>query len=134
VPGIHSIFIFWTLESIDYPTIDEPIPVLNENNEVAIGEALLMEFQVKKFDELTPVAASRFLECNSGNLVTLTAAAIELPIGNYTIKSGEIDIPAKVTPGDICDFVIQATYQINPLKQVTSRFASEKFTILPAKD
>lgn len=126
-----TIYIFWTLESAPTPTIKEPIPVLNTDNAVAIGDALLMEFDVIKLEEMTPVSASRFLECESGNLVTLTAAAITLPVGTYTLISNDITIPSKVSAGDKCVFVIEVTYQMNPLKQVTNRFQSETFLVLP---
>jgi hypothetical protein len=129
---LMGLYIFWMLESDPTPSIQEPIPVLNVNNSVAIGDALLMEFEVIKLEEIQPVSAARFLECESGNLVTLTAAAITLPVGEYTIISNDITIPAKVAPGDKCIFVIEVTYQINPLKQDTNRFQSETFTVLPA--
>jgi hypothetical protein len=126
-----SIYVFWMVEPVPLPTIKEPIPVLNENNQVAVGHTLFMEFDVIKLQEVTPISASRFLECESGNLVTLTSAAITLPVGQYTLVSDDITIPVKVSPDDKCIFVIEVTYQINPLKQTTNRFQSEPFLILP---
>jgi hypothetical protein len=125
-----SLYIFWMVEPEPLPSIAEPIPVLNQYNEVAIGSTLFMEFDVVKLNNKTPINAARFLECESGNLVTLTSAAITLPVGSYTIVSDDIVIPAKVTPGDECKFVIEVTYQINPLRQKTNRFESESFVIL----
>lgn len=128
---ILGIYIYWLVEPEPLPSIKEPIPVLNEDNQVAIGHTLFMEFEVIKLQDITPISASRFLECESGNLVTLTSAAITLPVGVYTLVSDDITIPAKVSADDKCIFVIEVTYQINPLKQTTNRFQSEPFLVLP---
>jgi len=129
-----SIYIFWTLEPVNLTNVKEPIPVLNENHMVAIGDTLKMELIISKPEDIAPNDAARYLECESGNLVTLTATAINLPVGTYTITSNDVVIPVKVTPDDVCVYVMQVTYNINPLKQVTNRFTSEKFIIIPAKE
>lgn len=125
-----SIFIFWTLESVQLPTIKEPIPVLNKDNQVAVGEELLLEYSVVKPVSIAPAHSARYLECLSGNLVTLTSSPIELPVGSYTLIASRTVIPNKLSVGDICTFVIQVTYDINPLKEVTNTFSSEPFEIV----
>lgn len=129
-----GIFIFWTLEDVKFPTIKEPIPVLNENNEVAIGDELLMTFDITKLVDIAPIGSARYLECQSGNLVTLTSSPINLPVGTYTVTARSVTIPNKLSVGDVCTFVIQATYEVNPLKKHTDRFQSEPFTIIKKTD
>ena len=121
---------WWTLQPINLPNVTEPLPVLNPGHAVPIGEPLRMKLDVAKTDDLSPVASTRLLECESGNLVTLTSAPVQLPIGTYTITSDSIVIPAKITPGDTCLAVIAVTFRINPIRTEVARFESEPFLVL----
>jgi hypothetical protein len=129
---VLSVWVWWMLQPVSLPTVDEPIPVLNANNEVAIGETLLMSLEVSKPQELAPTNAQRFIECQSGNLVTLTAAEVNLPVGEYEIISDTIVLPAKVSAGDTCRAVYIIGYQINPVRYEETQFVSEWFAVLPA--
>lgn len=126
--------VWWLIQPANLPVIKEPIPILNQNNEAAIGDTLSMVFDVEKTQALTTVSSARYLECRSGNLVTLTSAPITLPVGSYLIPSNDVIVPNKVSPGDTCLFVIEASFYINPLRNESVRFVSEPFTILPMKE
>lgn len=129
-----GVWAWWMLQPADLPTVTEPIAVLNEGNKVAIGSPLVLELQVNKPVDRTPISSSRLLECESGNLVTLTSTPTPLPVGAYTVISDNLTIPAKVTPGDTCVATFLVTFRINPLRDETARWSSEPFTVLPMKE
>ena len=127
-----SLWGWWTLQPANLPSVTEPMPVLNEDREVAIGEPLLLQLQVVKTAELTAVSTGRWLACESSNLVTLTSLdPVNLPVGEYTVVADSIILPAKITPGDTCTAVIRVTYRINPMRVESVEFDSEPFTVLP---
>lgn len=129
-----AVWAFWMLQPAGLPTITEPIEVVNPRNEVAIGEPLVLRMEVDKQVARTPISSSRLLECQSGNLVTLTSTPTPLPVGNYTVVSDNLTIPAKVTPGDHCVATFLITFRINPLRDETARWSSEPFMVLPMKE
>ena len=130
-----AVYTWWMLQPANIPTVTEPMPILNENHEVAIGEPLLVELQVSKFQDLTPVGTTRYLACDSSNLVTLTKLEpIDLPIGEYTVISDDIVVPAKITPGDMCRAIITVSYRINPVRVEGADFESDKFTVLAPRE
>lgn len=124
------LFSWWFLQPVSLPTVKEPMPVLNVNDEVAIGETLYVKLTINKPVELSPINSSRFLACTSGNLVTLTSAPIKLPVGSYDIISEDVIVPAKIAPGDECVYEIHITYQINPIRREIVQFQSEPFAVL----
>ena len=129
-----GLWAWWSFQPTNLPTITEPIPVLNPEHAVAIGTPIVLELAIAKPRDIAPHTSTRFLECTSGNLVTLTATPTQLPEGNYTVVSDNVVLPAKVTPGDTCVAVFLNTYEINPIREETTRFASEPFTVLPAAE
>ena len=124
---------WWTFQPVALPTMVQPIQVMNPGNAVAINDPLIMRLEVTKPQDVTPVGNSRYLECQSGNLVALVAPTVPLPVGVYTVVSDSLIIPAKVTPGDTCRAVFAVTYAINPIRNEVQRFTSEPFTVLPAE-
>ena len=129
-----GIWAFWMLQPAGLPTVTEPIQVLNEGNRVAIGQPLVLELVVDKPQPRTPIASSRVLECESGNLLTLTSTPTPLPVGSYTVISDNLIIPPKVTPGDHCAASFIVTFQINPLRDETVKWSSEPFMVLPMEE
>ena len=133
--GLLALWGWWSLQPVALPTVTEPMPVLNPNREVAIGDPLLLQLDVVKQQELDAVGTSRYLACESSNLVTLTSmTAINLPVGEYTVIADSIVLPAKITPGDVCRAVISVTYHVNPIRDDDVEFTSEPFTVLPAEE
>lgn len=129
--AIIGVYVWWQVQPVNLTDVIEPIPILNENNAIAIGDPIVMELVVDKPQSVRTVDSERFLSCASGNLVTLTASPRDLPPGQYTLVSDSVKLPAKVTPGDTCHFLFRITYQVNPIRTDTVEFASEDFTVLP---
>jgi hypothetical protein len=129
---IIGTYLWWTLQPVDLTSVIEPIPILNENNAVAIGDPIVMELVVDKPEGLRTIETARLLRCASGNLVTLTSSSRDLPPGQYTIISDSVQLPAKVNPGDACSFVFRISYQVNPIRVETMEFTSEPFSVHPA--
>jgi hypothetical protein len=126
--------IWWMIQPVTVPTITEPIPVLNPGNEIAIGETIILELDVAKPQDFLSTDSERFLLCESGNLVTLQStpqSQTTLPVGEYTLVVDNVDLPNKVTTGDVCTHVFRVTYEVNPLRSIEAEYTSEPFTISP---
>lgn len=123
---------WWQLQPAALPTVTEPLPILNPGHQVAIGEPIVLQIDVVKDTETTVATSTRFLACQSGNLVTLTSQPTNLPVGDYTIVSDNVILPAKVTPGDVCTMNFRIVYRINPIRTEALALESEPFTVLPA--
>jgi hypothetical protein len=122
---------FWLLQSPALPNIKEPIQVVNKNQEIAVGEIIELELEIRKPDNLVANSQSVFLTCNDGNLVTLAAnQPSNLPKGEYNVKIDRYALPPKVSVGTICTFHIRNVYNINPLKQSTIEWKSQAFKII----
>ena len=126
-------FLWWTFQPVQLTSVAQPVEILNEGNEIRIGEPIVLRLAVDKPDGIRAVAADRFLECDSGNLVSLTSSTKDLPPGSYVIINDKTVLPAKVSPGDVCVFVFRNTYSVNPIRTETVEWRSEPFTVLPAK-
>lgn len=126
----------WTyynyLDAYQLPVITEPIPILNENNEIAIGEIIEMQLNIYKPENISPIDSSVNITCEDGNLVTLTSssAAGTIPTGEFTFVSNSYELPAKVSAGDRCMFNYVNTYQPNPYKTETIVWSSEVFEVV----
>jgi hypothetical protein len=129
---VIGVWTWWMLQPVTLPALSEPIPILNEGNEIAIGEPIVMELAVDKPGGVRVTQSIRFIQCDSGNLVTLTSAVRDLPSGDYTLIADSVKLPAKVTPGDTCIFTYRNTYQVNPIRTEVTEWSSERFTVLPA--
>lgn len=123
------VLITWLLQPYTLPRIVQPIEILNANNEIAVGEPIQMRLIIDKHQELKTVAQTPRIECVSGNLVTLSGEAKDLPVGKYTIDSDRYLLPPKVLVGDSCQFIFATTFQINPIKSVKSEWFSENFIV-----
>lgn len=121
---------WWTFQPVVLPSVAEPIPILNFRNEVSVGQNLLLRLEVNKVVNLNAISSARYIACDSGNLITLTAAPIRLPIGSYSVITQDIVIPAKATVGDRCVYSLDIVYQINPIRQESVHFESEPFIII----
>jgi hypothetical protein len=120
---------WWMVQPAGLPSVAQPLAVLNPGHEVAVGERLVLRLDVAKTVPRDPVDSSRWLECESGNLLTLTSTISVLPVGTYTIISDSVVIPNKVSVGDVCTAWLAVDFQINPIRTEELRLASEPFTI-----
>lgn len=124
-----AVFVYWLVQPAKLPYIIEPIEILNDNNEIAIGEPVEMKLHIVKTDEVRTTNQTPRIECNSGNLVTLVGSNKDLPIGEYQIISNSYLLPPKVLIGDTCRFYFQTTFEINPIKSVSADWVSEDFKV-----
>jgi hypothetical protein len=127
---LMALLVFWAIQPARLPVVVEPLPVLNPDREIAVGETIVLELDVTKTVELEPHTASRFLTCESGNLVTLTANRTTLPVGTYTLISDSVQLPRKITVGDVCVMNFRVAYHINPMRDEVLDLESEPFTVV----
>ena len=127
-------YLAWTFWPVTLPTVDQPIPILNENNTVAVGEPIVMELRVNKPQPVNVQRADRFIRCESGNLITLTPTAVDLPTGEFVVESSSVILPAKVINNDRCTFLYRITYYVNPVRSETSEYESETFTTVESME
>jgi len=126
--------ILWLIMPYRVATIQQPINILNENNEIRIGEAIVQELKISKPNNEPPIDVSRLLLCEDGNLVTLApVTASNLPIGTYTVINDTYILPPKVAVGTRCTFVFRQAYKVNPIRAVPVEWRSEYFTVKGAK-
>ena len=76
------------------------------------------------------ITTDRQIECEDGNLITLTATTRHFPLGENVIVTNHLVIPNKVSDGN-CKLVYLAEYKINFLRTILHRFETETFEILP---
>ena len=130
VLGIWAIvWVYWLNEPVTLPDVREPIPVLNQDKTIAIGEPIRLLVTVDKPMDVEAERASRSIVCESGNLVTLTPSTRDLPTGQFTIVFDDVDLPPKVEPGDVCQFRFNLDYRINPIRIDERVWFSEEFTV-----
>ena len=122
---------WWLLHPYGLPQIAQPMPIENPNNEIAIGEPIMMTLKVEKPRDMTPTVSQRNLTCNDGNLVTLAGGTSTIPTGSYTIHSSNYVLPPKVAKGSVCKFNFVNTYKLNPLRSETITYSSEEFLVKP---
>lgn len=120
---------YWLLQPVRLPEIKEPITINNIDNTVRINEIIDMTLEIRKDHEAETIDSDPFIECASGNLITLAGNAKSLPIGEYTLNSTSYKLPPKVAAGDECKFVFNTTYRINPIKTRTQTWQSEIFIV-----
>lgn len=129
---VSSIMIFFLLYPYPVATIEEPIRILNKNNEIAIGEPIIQELKITKPNNIPPTDPTRVLICSDGNLVTLSAVpnTLNLPTGSYTFINDKYILPPKVVVGSECHFVWTQAYQVNWIRKIPVEWVSEQFKVV----
>ena len=121
--------LFWSLYPYQVANVETPIPILNENKEIAIGEPIIMKIAVTKANN-TDSHTEKFIICDDGNLVTLAGGSNPLPAGSYTVTSTSNLLPDKVTVGTTCTFTFQVHYDVNPIREIIRTWTSEEFKVV----
>lgn len=113
------------------PSITEPITILNENNEIAIGDTIKMELHIKKPQEVASIGTVN-ITCNDGNLITMSPSPNRgtLPAGNHVVLSTSHKLPPKAAIGAKCQFNFINVYQVNPYKTEIRSWHSETFKVV----
>ena len=125
--AVFAIYLWWSIQPTSLPTVDQPIPILNANKTVAVGEPIVMRLAVNKPDPVNVEAANRVIRCESGNLITLTPSAVDLPTGDFVVESSSVVLPDKIIDGDRCTFLYRIEYYINPVRSEVAEYESETF-------
>ena len=120
---------FWKLWPYHLPYVKQPIPILNENKEIRIGQVIKMDLYVSKPEYMVSESYPT-ITCTDGNLVTLSPANLTLPTGEYIFKSETYVLPPKVAVGSTCQFNFNNVYQVNPLRTEPVTWSSEQFQVL----
>ena len=124
-----SIVLYWVI--YPYPTTDiiEPIEILNENNEIAVGEKIILSFQIDKPNDDRPDTEA-VITCDDGNLVTLANIPIAFPEGQYNLIIDNYLLPPKVLEGSTCRFEYTKSYYPNPFRDIVQTAVSEDFLVV----
>ena len=129
VVGYGLVTAWWLNRPVTLPTVVTPIPILNPDQRIAVGEPIRMLLTIDKPQDVATERTSRAIVCDSGNLVTLTESTRDVPVGSFTTVADNVDLPPKVTPGDTCRFRYTVDYRINPIRIDTVEWLSEPFTV-----
>lgn len=122
--------IYWLLQTPKVSTVVVPIEILNENNEIAIGDPIKMKIELSK-----PVNADHLIDssvtitCNDGNLITLDSVTRNLPSGDRTVINDSYLLPPKALIGTDCTFNFKNVYRVNPIKSAETNWKSEVFKV-----
>lgn len=134
--AIFGFSMFWLyynfFDSYTLPYVTEPIEIVNPNNEIAIGDTIVMKLVIQK-TELLPIESNSVnITCDDGNLITMVAPEMAgtLPVGEHVSVIDSYDLPAKATIGSRCQFNFINTYHINQYIEETVIWSSEQFKVL----
>lgn len=122
-------FLWWQVEPARLPDLSVPIPILNADNTIRVGEPVIMELKIEKGTPREVVGSTRFISCDSGNLVTLTSVSRSLPTGSFTVIADDVLLPDKFLDGDICKFTYRIEYRINWVRTEVAEWSSEPFLV-----
>lgn len=127
-------YIVWLLV-YPYPmvTIDSPIPIADYQEQgYHRGDALVFAPTYTKKRNYAHSIISRRIECEDGNLVTMTSFDTSLPLTDepVTVHSPPMIIPDKVSDG-WCWFVFTEEVQVNYFREMVNIDESQRFLVLP---
>lgn len=125
----------WLLQPVVVPSVQTPIKIDNPNNEIAAGEAIMLEVTVDKPENSAQLARTSVQAvCESGIILPFVGNTRDLPPGQVTVTNSNYVLPSKTLVGDRCEFVFRNEYRINPLKTVVREWRSEKFTVVERQE
>lgn len=132
IVAASSLIIFWLVFPYKRTTIKEPIPILNPNKEIAVGEPILQRLEINKPTNTPPNSVTRVLICNEGELITLAPSSptLNLPVGKYISVNDRYDLPENVTIGSTCHFIWTQSYEVNPIRNIDVEWRSEQFKVV----
>jgi hypothetical protein len=121
--------IWWTFMPVVLPTVTQPMPILNEGKVVTVGEPILIELTITKPEEITPQNTTRFIKCQSGALIPVSAETLDIPVGQFTVVSDSTIMLPGATRNDVCVVEFTVRYKINPMRSDTVVYTSEQFLV-----
>lgn len=123
-------YIFWAIYPYKLVDIKEPIPILNYNHQVKVGEQVIMQLYIKKYQDITPDKADVYLLCSDGSLIQLQAKTAGRPKGEYNVVIDSYRVPEKTPIGLKCTFNFRNSYQVNPVREIVKNWSSEQFEVI----
>ena len=131
---VFTVYIGWLFWPVTLPTVDQPIPILNDNRTVTVGEPIVMQLKINKPQPVNVRSADRIIRCDSGNLIPLTSTAVDLPVGDFVVESSSVILPSSIIDGDRCTFLYRIGYYVNPVRTEVAEYESEPFITLRRED
>lgn len=124
------LFLWWQLFPYQTATVDVPIEVLNEKNEIRPGDNINLLVVFDKQSDVTP-EVSRNIICNTGSVYDVVAPSggRARPTGKF-IAEVNFGLTERAIPGEICVFEFINKYHVNPIRTVTKKWQSEPFEVV----
>ena len=131
-----SLYIIWLLYR-PYPmvNIESPVPIHEYQDGYNRGDDLVFQLTYTKQRNYPGSDINRRIECEDGNLVTMTSFNSNLPISDEpkTVLSPAMTIPDKVSDG-WCWFVFTEEVPVNHFRMEENEDYSQSFYVLPLED
>ena len=105
-----------------------PLPLAN-GHEYHRGDEVTFIVDYVKYNNF-PTHSTRRIECDDGDLVTLSQVTVNLPLGHHVATSLPTKIPEKTSTG-WCRIVLDVHYQINAFRTEMRIYETEAFYVLP---
>lgn len=123
--------VFWIFYLMAFPvTVDvihnEPFTVYPEV--VKRGEMISWEVEFTKTNPY-PATLNRSIVCDDDTLIPLTSQITNFPQGDRQIAKGDVIIPEKTSAG-VCHIELQATYHINPVRNIEKGYTTKDFLVI----
>lgn len=119
---------FWLYYPYQLPYVEQPIEILNENNEIAVGETIKMKINIVKEREAEVIVRPN-ITCNDGVITPLVSKDITLPLGAHIRFSNDYQMPPAPV-GSKCMFNFEVTYEVNPIRTENITWSSEEFKVV----
>ena len=123
--GFALLFFFWTLYPYNPLEIEEPVKVLTPV--VKAGDAVIVEFTFDKNTDVTPEVSLSLVDGVIYNLPTYSPSNVTGHTNNKAVNV--LTIPPSMPCGEY-HLHWEATYEMNPIRDVVVKYESEKFEIL----
>lgn len=122
--GIYGVISFWLFYPYTPGMIEEPIKIINENQQLVPGEVLIYELDMNK---LLPLSAtiSKQLIFENGFVLTFTPIIGNIKEGEF-VKLFPLETP-HFAPLGKCILKWEGIYHVNPIRDVSIIARSEPF-------
>ena len=128
--GFILLAIFWMVYPYKTAEIKTPVPILNENNEIARGDTVLLKVVVTKYTDVAP-ERDELITCDDGSITFINPGdTTNLPPGTYTFTNDKNTLPEKLVVGAVCKYHFRYSYRVNPIREINKEWDSEPFTVV----
>ena len=136
IASVVSLFVFfkflWAVfMPVQLTEVETPMPLAN-GVEYHRGDTLHFIINYKKHNDY-PAVGTRTIQCDDGNLVTMTEVRTNLPSGEGTSVSLPLVIPEKVSDG-WCKLVIDVRFEINGFRNEQATYETVPFYVFSEEE